>query len=318
MAESNTTCRRDPAPNATCVVCGKARYVSPGHMAKGWGRYCSFACRSVERSGAGHARWRGGPVDCTCLKCGKSFTQKVSHVAIGEGKYCSIRCKADALRGVYRPCRRCGKSIWVWKKGATQQRYCSRDCRYATAACRTLNRSCEICGRLFHMAAGALRRVSKRCGRFCSMTCKAQWMSANASRKPSGSGGKRDDLGGLYVRSSWEANYARYLKWLVSLGEIRSWEFEPDTFAFDKIKRGTRFYTPDFKVTNSNGSVEYHEVKGYMTPESATKMRRMKRYYPSIKVVLIDGPQYRAIARKVSKIVPCWEGGVWGSPRKVA
>ena len=75
-----------------------------------------------------------------------------------------------------------------------------------------------------------------------SMTCKAQWMSGNAVSRPRGSGGRRDDLDGLFVRSSWEANYARYLNWLVKLGEIKGWEYEADTFAFDKIKRGTRFW----------------------------------------------------------------------------
>ena len=33
-------------------------------------------------------------------------------------------------------------------------------------------------------------------------------------------GGKREDLGGLYVRSAWEANYCRYLSWLIEQGEI--------------------------------------------------------------------------------------------------
>lgn len=141
-------------------------------------------------------------------------------------------------------------------------------------------------------------------------------MSSNATRKPSGSSGKRADLDGLYVRSSWEANYARYLNWLMKLGEVQRWEFEPDTFAFDKIKRGTRFYTPDFKVWTKDGAVEYHEVKGYMNPQSATKLRRMRKYYPSIQIVLIDGPIYRDIARKVSKMIPNWEGGVWGGKKR--
>jgi hypothetical protein len=75
-------------------------------------------------------------------------------------------------------------------------------------------------------------------------------------------GGFREDLG-LYVRSAWEANWARYLTWLVSLGEIRKWEYEPETFEFP-IRKGSRFYTPDFRVVNRDETVEYHEVKGYL------------------------------------------------------
>ncbi len=119
--------------------------------------------------------------------------------------------------------------------------------------------------------------------------------------------GKREDLGGLYVRSSWEANYARYLTWLVEIGEIASWEYEPDTFEFTKIKRGSRFYTPDFKIINPDNSIEYHEVKGWMDPKSKTKLRRMAKYYPEIKLVLIDGDCYHAIAKQVRKIIPHWE-----------
>lgn len=53
-------------------------------------------------------------------------------------------------------------------------------------------------------------------------------------------GGKRSDLG-IYVRSKWEANFARYLKWMVEKEEIKSWRYEPMSFEFRGIKRGTRF-----------------------------------------------------------------------------
>ncbi len=122
-----------------------------------------------------------------------------------------------------------------------------------------------------------------------------------------GRGGRREDLDGLYVRSSWEANYARYLNWLVEVGELLAWEYEPDTFAFVGIKRGTRFYTPDFKVFNKDGSVEYHEVKGYMDQPSRTKLKRMVKYYPDITVVLIDKDAYYEIAKQVRCLIPHWE-----------
>jgi len=87
----------------------------------------------------------------------------------------------------------------------------------------------------------------------------------------------------MFFRSKWEVNYALYLDFLVKQNEIKRWEYEKDVFIFEKINFGTRSYRPDFKVTNNNGSVEYHEIKGWMTPKSKTQLKRMTKYYPEIK-----------------------------------
>ena len=120
-------------------------------------------------------------------------------------------------------------------------------------------------------------------------------------------GGKRADLGGLYVRSAWEANWARYLRWLKERGDIRDWQYEPETFEFHTIKRGGRFYTPDFRVVKANGTVEYHEVKGWMDQRSRTKLSRMARHYPAVKLIVIDRATYTDLARKLGKLLPSWE-----------
>ena len=115
-------------------------------------------------------------------------------------------------------------------------------------------------------------------------------------------GGKRN-----FYRSRWEANYARYLQWLKERGEIADWRHEPETFWFDAIKRGVRSYKPDFRVTESNGDSVLHEVKGWMNSRSRTTLRRMKKYHPEEKIILIDGKQYRAIRSKVMAMIPEWE-----------
>lgn len=120
-------------------------------------------------------------------------------------------------------------------------------------------------------------------------------------------GGKRPDLGDMYFRSAWEANYARYLNWLKSLGEIRDWRYEPKTFEFSTIKRGNRFYTPDFEVTERSGNVLYHELKGWMDHDSRTKLTRMAKFYPDVKIIVVDKPAYYAIARQVRKLIVGWE-----------
>jgi len=119
--------------------------------------------------------------------------------------------------------------------------------------------------------------------------------------------GKRADLNNLFVRSSWEANYARYLNFLIRHGEIASWEYEPDTFWFHEIKRGTRSYTPDFKVFEHDGSFKYHEVKGWMDQKSKTRLKRMAKYYSDVPLILVDAPVYYAIQHDVSSLVEHWE-----------
>ena len=120
-------------------------------------------------------------------------------------------------------------------------------------------------------------------------------------------GGKRPDIGDMYFRSAWEANYARYLAWLVEMKQIRGWKYEADTFRFGKITRGTITYTPDFRVENMDGSVEYHEVKGWMDAKSKTRLRRMKKYHPGVGLRVIGQVEYKTIAKQVSAFVPCWE-----------
>jgi hypothetical protein len=107
-----------------------------------------------------------------------------------------------------------------------------------------------------------------------------------------------------YFRSGWEMNYAHYLDWLKRIGEILDWEYEADTFWFEGIKRGTRSYLPDFKVVEKDGAVVYHEVKGWMDQKSKTKLARMAKYHPGVRIVVIDEAQYKAIMKNSTLFVP--------------
>lgn len=103
----------------------------------------------------------------------------------------------------------------------------------------------------------------------------------------------------FFFRSLWEANYALYLDFLVKQKQIKSWEYEVDTFWFDKIKRGVRSYKPDFKVYLTDDKFEYHEVKGWMDSKSKTKLNRMRIYYPKVVVKVIDKKVYYELKRKL-------------------
>lgn len=118
--------------------------------------------------------------------------------------------------------------------------------------------------------------------------------------------GVRDDIGAMYFRSSWEANYARYLNWLQERGDIDRWEYEPETFWFEKIKRGVRSYTPDFKIFEKEQSY-FVEVKGWLDPKSKTKLKRMAKYHPGIKLILFGQKDYESLRSNLGKVIPNWE-----------
>lgn len=102
-------------------------------------------------------------------------------------------------------------------------------------------------------------------------------------------------------------NYARWLEFLKLRQEIVLWEHEPETFWFEKIKRGVRSYLPDFRVTLNGGGIEYHEVKGWMDPKSKTKIKRMAKYYPKTVLIVRDAQWFKTEGKKLRNIVPGWQ-----------
>lgn len=124
-------------------------------------------------------------------------------------------------------------------------------------------------------------------------TCKQGWRTIGGVKK--------------YYRSIWEANYGRYLDFLKTHNQIKEWAHEPDVFWFEAIKRGVRSYLPDFKVTINDNKIEYHEVKGWMDSRSKTKIKRMAKYYPDVKLIVIETKKYNALKSKLSSFIKEWE-----------
>ena len=105
----------------------------------------------------------------------------------------------------------------------------------------------------------------------------------------------------LYFRSKWEANYALYLQWLKEQGEIKDWDYEPQPFYEFPIKHGTTRYLPDFRITNKDGTFYLAEIKGFK--QGMVKIRRMTKYFPEIKIEIIDAKEYARLKRKVGKML---------------
>jgi hypothetical protein len=110
----------------------------------------------------------------------------------------------------------------------------------------------------------------------------------------------------FFARSRWEANYGRYLEWLRTNGKIANWQYEPAIYEFP-LKRGVTSNKPDFGVTELNGAYVLHEVKGWMSPESKTRIKRMKKYYPSVPMIIIEKRHMASLATQLGAIIPGWE-----------
>lgn len=139
------------------------------------------------------------------------------------------------------------------------------------------------------------RRISENMQR--RLRTNPEWFVRHARR---GKFGRRKDLNNRFFRSTYEANYARFLNYTK-----QPWVYESKTFWFENIRRGIRSYTPDFYLKQID---EYHEVKGWMDRKSKTKLKRMKKYFPKVKVIVIDRSWFQDANRKgLCRLIPGWE-----------
>jgi hypothetical protein len=293
------TINRD-RPASECEHCGMVFALAPSKVGKQ--KFCSKECRKAHIVQNSPAKY------FECKKCGGTFKTYENFA-----EFCSNICK-EAYNHREKQCLGCGRAFKVKPSHYDLKFYCSKECMGADYKERLQGQSNpnyrDVAPRICVGCQGEFRSQSstrKYCSSLCYQRTNIGDFMMRWSNHQKRNGGKRDDLGGLYVRSSWEANYARYLNWLVEQGQIAKWEYEPDVFEFVTVKKGSRFYVPDFKITNLDGSIEYHEVKGWMDPKSVTKLKRMAKYYPDIVLHVIDQDVYRAVAKTMKRVIPNWE-----------
>lgn len=73
-----------------------------------------------------------------------------------------------------------------------------------------------------------------------------------------------------------EAAYEQQLAYRKHAGEVKGYWFEGMKFRL----ADSTFYTPDFAVQFADGSIEFHEVKGFMTDDAAVKIKVAASMYP--------------------------------------
>lgn len=111
-------------------------------------------------------------------------------------------------------------------------------------------------------------------------------------RAGAGIAGFRGDIG-HFVRSRWEANFARILKF----NSIK-YTYEPK-----KLFLGNCFYTPDFYLSDFD---VYIEIIGYLSPEKEYKLRQISGLYPKFSLFILDEEGYRMLEGKYKTLVN-WE-----------
>lgn len=116
-------------------------------------------------------------------------------------------------------------------------------------------------------------------------------------KAPNAKGGFRDDLG-HYVRSSWEADFARVLKY-----NGLDYDYEPEQFELTLDDGRTVHYTPDFYVKSLD---TWFEIKGFMRDMDAMKIKAWQKKFPGRKLIIIDKEPFAQIQMKYSDLV-IWE-----------
>lgn len=82
---------------------------------------------------------------------------------------------------------------------------------------------------------------------------------------------KRQLLGGY--RSKLEVEYAEHLYRLKMFGVIKSYVYEIDKIYYTPTLVRPACYTPDFTVLMADGTLEFHETKGYMWAKDKIRYR---------------------------------------------
>jgi len=201
-----------------------------------------------------------------CAVCGNDFFYKhINHACCSRGCGTEYRKGITATNKQTVICKTCKTEFKVKNSKFMMQAYffCCRDC-YGIHRSELMKDEKNNPT----MNKGHTQQSREKMSRSASLRIR---QNKSTGTKTSVSG-KRNDLNNVFFRSSWEANYARYLN-----HENIPWEFEPKTFYFKNIKRGSLSYTPDFYLKNEGCFVE---LKGYFNSKDRGKIKRFKKQYP--------------------------------------
>ncbi|MFH1258686.1 MAG: DNA polymerase III subunit alpha, partial [Elusimicrobiota bacterium] len=253
--------------------------------------------------------------------------KKLEDIKVGE----KILLKKKARHLIYNTCEKCGKQISGQKEGKSQFCYrCSAEFYSNPSKKEARGKISEAKIRFYEKGGkpwnNGLRATDSQkmaeIGRKISKSLtgktledrygkeKAEKMKKVLSersrgknnpmfgkRSPHRKGGFRQDLG-HYVRSNWEADFARVLN-LYNL----DYQYEPKTFQLKRQNGKILHYTPDFYVPKQN---IFYEIKGWFHDLDQEKINLFERQYPDVKLVLVNKTKFAEFALKYKDLVK-WE-----------
>lgn len=85
-------------------------------------------------------------------------------------------------------------------------------------------------------------------------------------------------------KNDWERMYAERLEVRKLQKEIVSWKYEHIRL---KLADGAN-YTPDFQVVNLDGTIEFHEVKGFRRTAAILRFKFAAKTYPEYTFILVE------------------------------
>lgn len=192
-------------------------------------------------------RWPNKRPIIYCIDCGKELSRHAHLIG-------SIRCSKHAA--LERSKNRKGANSPRWKGGS-----------------KARERFCFDCGTRLNMAAYSEGNI--RCS-----ACNYRYYTGSKHHQfgrpvPFSSGIRYKDI---YMRSSWEVAYAKYL----DERNIR-WFYEYRSFRLE-IKNCETTYTPDFYLPDTD---EYIEIKGHWFRDSKEKIEKFKSVYSDVKLTVL-------------------------------
>lgn len=125
--------------------------------------------------------------------------------------------------------------------------------------CIFVDKICQGCGIVFPVRQDQIKRGR---GKYCSKKCNPIPQIKKIKYK------------NIWMRSSWEIKYAKYLD-----SKNIVWKYE-----FKRFDLGNTTYTPDFYLPETN---EYIEIKGWWRGNSKLKFDIFLKLYKDVKITLL-------------------------------
>lgn len=115
--------------------------------------------------------------------------------------------------------------------------------------------------------------------------------------------------------SNYEYDYALFLDYLYSSGDIAGWIRNTTQFYFSEPvpispknkERTVKSHRPDFIIFNKDGTYEIHEVKGWMNMKATKVDEQFRKDYPDLTYKIIGRDEILALQAEFKDKLWGWE-----------